>query len=630
MRMKPWPLSLTLLLLAILLLAAVPAYREPLLKVLHPVPPQEPKQADYEAVALANPTDPDIWLGYAAFAEEAESMRAVLSEGHLSGAAAATLLQTYGPAAKTTARVAHAKAAALQPDSPVYRLRHGICLLSASGDLTLAGASAPARRRSSSRPRPVGAAADRREAEQALLAARALAPGNAACDYFLAAVYFASRRELEALAAARSGAAKQSWSTYERELALGRWRLVDRLPAPLQARPALSGSALSGTVCLRYVGRSLLASADRYRQRGNHAEAIACQQCVVRLGYLMRTGAYSLMDGLLARAVTDLAAPVSLVPAADWAAARRISDREARVKRERQLRETATLGYLRAHGRADLAAAYVAETAAADAWDRASKDFSRRMMDTVMDRYFSGGVAIAAAVIAQAALLLLVAFLVGLAALLSRQWRHRGAGPEPTYPSWLVLLACALAPPLPVAAALTVSGLPLRVRTMAGLYVLAGACVLGVIAWLAGVGVLAGRHRAGLAAEQRPGRGRAYLAVLCSLMTPTLMAFALLGTVSLPLLTGAEAHARAAERRIASEGEVKHYGIGRVQESGESAPAPGASLPSRPGHAPVLADRVGRRPVPHRGVEALAGRLQRVPLVGRQGPQASRCRARNA
>lgn len=584
-RLRPWPLSGALMLLALLLLVALPPCRREAQELCGaPSQSRMPKQRDYEAVALAHPDDAGIWLGYAAFAQVAEAGR-TFARGGPPGAQWKELLDFHGPPARTTAQAAYARAVALQPASPAARLGYAISLT--AGELQCADRYGP-EGRVPVRPRTAAETASLRSAETTLLQAGDLAPGNAAVDYLLAWVYVADRRDAGAVAAAQHGAEKLAWSLYRQDLARGQWRLVDELGPGLDGRLGTTVGASLGkaTIHLREVAWMLATTALRERERGNDAAAIACLQCIVRQGYLMRLAACDSIEVMVAQAITEMAAPSGLVAPAQWAAAARIGDGEARVKRQKELRHAALGSYLRGHGRADLAAGYEQEVQQAELWRQKALAASREGLG----HPFGGAVPLAIALGLPAVLVVVMGLLLGFAGLVCRCWRYRAAGGVPTLGRWLMLLGFLVVPVLPLAVALSFGRLPSNLRTNLGLPLLLGALLVGLIGWQVGLILIVARHRAALSAAARPRRGRCYLLTSLALLPPTIAALALLFVLGLGGAGVTRAHDKAAERRLRIEGEVRFYDIAgqvaRERASKAAPPAPGAPLgaarPDRP------------------------------------------------
>ena len=348
--------------------------------------------------------------------------------------------------------------------------------------------------------------------------------------------------------------------------------------------------------CIRSLARMLVSMGDRYRASGDHRRAIAGYESAAQLGHLMRVNAYSLMDGLVALAVTKIAAPSSLVPVADRTAVGAIPDGDARVKRQNELRTNALASYLRGHGRADFASFYEQDSAAALAWQQAARTATSRQMGVFMDTYFGHGIATSFVVWVQCALFAVLALVVGLAALITRCWRHPVAGFQPTYRGWLVLLVLLALPGLLFGLLLDASGLSMQAWANKAQRAIPEACGLGLLMWLIGVGITARRRRAALSPEETPGKGRSFSAALRSLVAPTLAALVLLSVIGLWPLSGAENRTNAMYRAIADQGEVKYWGM-----SGEQGAMPkGTSRRSDTRTSRVLAADSPRAPVAKR------------------------------
>ncbi|MGE5532318.1 MAG: hypothetical protein ACM3VW_09405 [Bacteroidota bacterium] len=580
--MKPWRVTGILLLLTCLTLVAVPPLRRVLLIVAGSQNALQARQSVYEAIALQTPDDPQIWLGYAGIAQHFEWLRALSREWK--GTPVDVRASAYcWPPAKTTPRQAYLRAIELAPSSPAPRFRYALYLLSSSGDMNrpdeYPGLPQP-------EPLPVRTAEESANLEAArdvLVTCRTLASDNAACDYLLAYVYFAQRMDAEARAAARTGAGKPNWSAYQREATLASWQVFDRLSTAALARAGIAvGTDLSRMGHTRSVARMLSSLGNDYRARGQHSEAIACYEAIFRLGRLMRVNAYTLIDGLVAIAVTKIAAPTSLIPAADLKAARAITDADARVKRQDELRTNAFVTYLRQHGRPDLADFYQRDSAEATLWYQRCKIATKRDTAALYDTYFGPGIAVSFAVWVQTALFAVLTLIIGLAALTTRCWRRPIAGFQPTYHGWLALLLILVVPGVLFGLLFALSRLPIQHYWEKAACVIPLASVLGLAAWLIGVGHISRRRRATLPADGRPGKAQGFFASLRSLVPPTLSALLLLSAIGLWSLAGAEGRFNTMSRSIAEQGEVRYWGVdGEPANDAQTGHQGSAQLPDR-------------------------------------------------
>jgi len=560
--MRPWRVVGLLFLLSALILLCVPPLRHaiPFLANTTAGRAELPSQTEYEAVALAHPKDAEIWLGYASLAQRCEWMRSLLGT-------VPEVPQSCSRPAKTTAADAFARAVKLAPNAPAPRFHYALYLLGASGSLTRADeyASPPPE---PAEPHTAAQEANLQAAEDALIACRAMAPDNAACDYLLASTYYAQHDDEIAFAAAQRGAAKTLWTTYQREAALAQWKLFDNLPNSGRPRVSFQSTPDATTGArVRSVARILQAKAEKFRMSGDHRRAIVNCECIIRLGRLVRVNAYSIIDGLVAVAVTNIAAPGSLVPASEWAAAQAVPDSAARVKRIGDLRTEALASYFRRHGRADLAGFYEQESAAAAKWRQVAKTATSRQVGVLVDTCFGDGIAVSFAMWVQCALFAVLGLIVGLGAVVTRCWRRPVEGFGPTYGGWIALLVLSLLPGLLFALVVEVKGLPLQYWANPAMRIMPLAGGTGLLLWMVGVGVVAGRRRAGLSAEERPGRARSFSATIRALVAPTLAALVLLSVIGLSPMAGAEKRINTMYRTIAEQGEVQYWGIDTEQDA---------------------------------------------------------------
>lgn len=537
-----------LLAVAAVLLLAVPPLREAgidLLKMYVSSRSTFPAPKRREQIARAHPRDAEIWLGFAEFIRVQDKMTGIPGFAE--------------EPVQTSAEAAYEKAIELAPNSVAPRFRHALFYLEQAGSLDreqtgLAEAEPPQ-------------ADFLAKARLALWECREMAPENAACDYLLAWTYLAKHRDQEGFLLLRSALKKPGWSMYRAPTLEALLRLEEATDSPqlssIAAEAVDSYSQFPTFSFLRNLTQTLAALAEDFRAAGQHDQAILCYESGLRLGYLMRTQAYSIIEGLVGVAVSYIATgPLSAEQK------RKIEhstqDPEVRYQREREARVAKLDTYLRRHGRADLADFVASELEAGARWKEQCMKVSKQLITHFLRNYYAGGTLNCYGVWVMGGTLLALGILVGLVSLVVLYWRERPVASSWSYLQWLVLLGVCLLPGQIVAAALTLrlENIPQESWELFLWLWLPASWGAGVLLWLVGVLILSLRNRTQQPEAQRLGRARSYLASLRMLIPPTLAALVLLSVLSLwPVQRNWERFADQ-QRQIIIQGEVKYWGIG--------------------------------------------------------------------
>jgi tetratricopeptide (TPR) repeat protein len=554
--MRPVALTVVLLALAIVLVAAVPSVREGLKDVAASTVggASPPSRQALEKIALAHPNDATVWFGYAELTAGLDTWEAEAG-------------WSCGPPAKTTAADAYAKAIEPDPRSAPIHFRAALYHLSRDGGRVKLEPSAG---------QPPGVTLTETEAKefgtaQALLEeCRGLDPSNAACDYLVAWALLTGRRQAEAFAVLRDALGKDNWSLYEGEAGQAALRVLDdaRVAGPMRATYAWTTVGCSDGPAhsrLRDLARSLAELSKQFMYAGQHDQAIFCQTAIIHLGRLMRMHAHTMIEGLMGIAVTQIAAGPFLSEAdrqrARTASAGDAASREQVVK----LRTEGLTSYLRYHGRDRLADLYTQEVAAGETWRRDATRTTDRQMSAFVSGVAGGGVLNAGAAAMALIGMALIALVAGIASLAARSWRERKGLLQWHYSEWVLLLIVLVAPAqlaASVGTALAARG-DGKAWSAVGLLLIV-ATLAGVIAWLVAVIAVALRKHARLSVTERPGKGRALLAGLRAFVPSTIAALILLSVAFLPLVHRNSERETRRQETIMTQGEVQYWGIGRA------------------------------------------------------------------
>ncbi len=517
-------------------------------------------------IALSYPDDAGIWLAYAEaaatlsrFPEWADMDMSDLTPGMVQERRQVIALQ------------AHERAIELDPSSAAARFRSAMNYLFEAGFI---GRQEGYDEEDTPQPRSADESRNLRAGRKLLQECSEMAPENAAIDYQLVWTYVAEGRDEEALTIARDAMAKDQWNTYDREVLQSLWRLLEEAHAPEYRKNEYAYSLCSDYKVgwrIRSLARVLRGLGEKSRKSGEHEQAIVCYEAVAHLGHVMRVDAYHIIDGLTGIAISDLSVALLLTEeerAQIWEDVR--SEKEP-PEHWAQVAVPKMAEYLRAHGRPDLAAFYVAEAVARAKWrEQARKSIGRsHAQETLL--FYSRGMMNAVAVWVVTLAFLVLAALVAILSVFSLYWR----GPQPllkwSYIDWLMLLAICLVPGQ--AAALVVTyRLEELVREPAGSsygWLVVGGCS-GVV-WLVAVLIVALRKRAQQPSEQGFGRARTYLAALRLLIPPTLAALVLLSVVSFWPLCNAYERLNDEWRVIIDQGEASYWRIGTDATGPQSA-----------------------------------------------------------
>ncbi len=553
-------MTVILLVVTILLALAVPSLREALseraTQMRSTAQGMFPSPSEMAAIVAAAPEDARLHYAYA-LALSAETQ----SPGRLG--------PPQEPVTAEAVREAFGDAIALAPDDPAPRLSLAIFEIEQAQIERLPG-EAPATGE------PSGAPTDEQLERVRLVRAeldevRALDPGNALPDYLQAWTSLAEDRPEQARAAATRGAGKGHWTSYQAKGAEALLRLIDHANLPDELKPmAAITLSVSQThllaARLRSMARALRDHADMLRRQGDHEAAIANYESLLRMGHLMRVDAHELIDGLLAVAISSAA-----VSSDDWAPPNEAQRLEADTNLTKtDLRLPRFAEYLREHGRPELAAFAETEIVTGRHWKTLGRQLPGRMTDELVQDISGGPMMNAMAVLIATAIMLGLAALIGLLSLFARYWREPRTRVGWSHLQWLGLLALLVVPGqiggLAAARVVATRGMDASIVAI----ILPVAALIGAVAWIIAVLVLALRKRRLLAPEERLGGPRTVLRGLRAVVLPTLAALVLLcmpATLAIQhnLDAMAEKH-----RQLAVEGEVAYYGLQSDLEAVES------------------------------------------------------------
>ncbi|MCK4324373.1 MAG: tetratricopeptide repeat protein [Armatimonadetes bacterium] len=653
--MKTAKLTVILLAAAVMLLVAVPTLREVFADVYRtyglPGAQVLPTKAQYTKVAMEHREDLGIWLGFAA---AIDTPLAAISEAHV---------PHWGQSTTWTAGTAYEHAIVISPHSPAPYLRYALYLLANSGELGRKDIWSTEREDAPRRtPTQI---ANLRQAESLLKRARRLQPDNAACDYLLAYIYLAQHQDDQAHAALQAAVGKPHWNIADVEAATGLLRLMDGsgMPGILVATVAMGFHAVASPfrAPLKGLAGTLAHLGEQFRAQGRHQEAIVYYEATLHLGHILRTDAYSMIDGLVAIAITDITSgaflsaeqerqveedtPItedeaklswearmavmmghaghrdsnqvnelrqhSSVSEEEWEKAERWwHQTEERSNRMQQARVANFTAYLRQHGRTDLAAFYEADVKAANEWREEVKPTLNRSIRQTRAAFSRGPVRYSWVVWSQAAAFLALWVIVGLVSLGTRYWRQPHAYMRWSYWQWLLLLAIVIIGGQILATTSKFEMLEGAISVTDPVHFMAirASASIGIGAWLLGALAMTLVKRARQTREERLGKARTYLASLRTLLPPTLAAFMVLSVIGLWPLHENSQYWEREQRTMIEQGEVQYWGLGSASEEHTS------SLPCR------LAQKPGQRTTVPR---QLTGTCQPVRYLPYAHPPAS-------
>jgi len=618
--MKTAKLTVVLLAAAIILLLAVPtlrhaaweAYRRSRLSGTQVWPTQE----KLENIMQAHANSPQIWLGLA----QSINARKILSQYH------PRLGEEPPP---WTPEQAYQQAIALSPEAPAPYLRYALYLLANSGELGREEEGGVGRKEE---PRRTAAqTANLRQAEGLLQKARQLQPDNAACDYLLGYIYLAQHNDDQVFAALQAAVGKPYWNVANTEAVTATLALMDAASIPGTWAPRLANaqyahSELSILPKLCSYARTLVGLAEELRKQGKHERATVYYQATLHLGHVMRANAYSLVEGLVAVAATNMASTPFLSEAdrqeivkktpitedqeereraagalmdamlaqaehpeddafrkffreeakrdAAKSEAQRRQEEQAkrqRQERERRMQEARVANftdYLRRNGRADLASSYEADVEAAARWKERTSEVLDGIMGQMLATFYGGTLRHAWVVWSQAAAFLALCVIVGLISLGTRYWRQPRAYLRWSYWQWLLLLAIVIIGGQILATTTKFQMIDgtMSPTDMAYFIAIPVSAGIGIAAWLALALVLALRKRASQGNEVRLGKARTYLASLRTLLPPTLAAFMVLSVIGLWPLHENSQYWEREQRTMIEQGDVQYWELGSTSE----------------------------------------------------------------
>jgi len=567
-------LTVILLVLGIALLAVVPALRETALMIFHgrdigPILLGVTK-AQADAIVQQHPDDADLWLGYAELAahsvQMAESFATVRRMKESADPEVAELWsETDDLYAQDMAEMlgepwppdrAYQQAIALAPNSPPPLLRYALYLLAQT-------------RRADEAAEEARSAEDAQrllEVGELLQHAQELDAENAACDYLLAYLYLEQGQDEAAFAALRSGLARPHWRTGTAEATRAVIKLLDTASAPpmLKTTLALSTTTSVGDVAmaLRELARNLADRGEAFRKRERHAQAIFCFETVIHLGYIMRTDAYTIIDGLVGVAMTQIASRPFLTTEQSRQIEESAPIDEAPHKQKEAARTENLATYLRQHGRGDLARFYEADANAATAWKEEARAAIGQIMPWVLSAFIGGPMRYALVVWTQIAGILALWVLVGLISVAARYWREQRRAPPWTYWEWFVLLVAAVIGGQVLSVWTKVAALSGPESSLDSFFwAVPSSAGIGVALWLGLVLFISLKKRIGQPVEERPGKFRAYLASLRTMLPPTFAAFCIISVLGLYSFKANMDEWNQEQRIMIEQGEVHYWGI---------------------------------------------------------------------
>ncbi len=554
-------LTVILLVVGIAFLAAVPALRETALVLFrsgsetgHPFLGITKGQA--EAIVQQDPRDVDLWLGYAELGaysmEMAETFTMMKRMKEFSEPELTEILGEPWPPDR-----AYRQAIALAPNSPAPLLRYALYLLAQTRRADEAAEEA----------RPAEDAQRLLEVGELLQHAQELDSENAACDYLLAYLYLEQGQDEAAFAALRSGLARPRWRTGTAEATRAGAKLLDTASVHpiLKTTVALSATTSGHTVmaALRELSRNLADRGEAFRKRGHHAQAIFCFETVIHIGHIMRTDAYRIIDGLVGVAMTQIASRPFLTTEQSRQIEESAPPDEAVRKQKEAARAENLAAYLRQHGRGDIARVYEADANAAAVWKGKARAYAAQIMPRILSVFFGGPMRYTSVVWGQINLLLAIWILVGIVSVAMRYWREQRRVPPWTYWAWFVLLVAAVIGGQVLSAwskTAVLSGPEWSFESF--FWMVPSSAGIGVALWLGLVLWLTLRKRVGRPATEGPGKFRAYLASLRTLLPPTFAAFCIISVLGLYSFKANMEEWNREQRIMIEQGEVHYWGIG--------------------------------------------------------------------
>ncbi len=577
--MRAGRLTAILLVVGVALLAAVPALRETALMIFHgrdigPILLGVTK-AQADAIVQQHPDDADLWLGYAELAahsvQMAESFATVRKMKESADPEIAELwLETDEVSIQEMADMlgepwppdhAYQQAIALAPNSPAPLLRYALYLLAQTRRADEAAEEA----------RPAEDAQRLLEVGELLQHAQELDAENAACDYLLAYLYLEQGQDEAAFAALRSGLTRPHWRTGTAEATRAVVKLLDTASVhPMLKTTVALSAATSGftvTAALRELSRNLADRGEAFRKRGHHAQAISCFEAVIHLGHTMRTDAYTIVDGLVGVAMTRIVAQPFLTSEQGRQIEESAPTDEAVRKQKDAARAENLAAYLRQHGRGNLARVYEADVNAAAVWKRKVRAYTAQIMPRLLSLFFGGPMRYALVVWAQIAGILALWVLVGLISVAARYWHEAHPRATWSYWQWLFLLAIVVIGGQILAISTKFLMLADAISVADPVYFTAipVSAGIGIVGWLVVTLVMTLRKRARYSAEERPGKFRAYLASLRTLLPPTFAAFCIIAVLGLYSLRSNMEMFDQEQQAMIEQGEVHYWGIGEPE-----------------------------------------------------------------
>ena len=258
-------------------------------------------KAKVERVAQQNPQDPQMWLGFAECGASSQPPGAYTYRG---------MNPAYPWDQSWSPPDAYQRAIALAPNSPVLYLRYALHFLADWGSL---GRKEGWGAGIEEEPERTAAEMENlRQAERMLRRARRLDPANAACDYLLAYIHLARHQDKQAFAFLQEATSKPHWSLGRQAATKAVLRLLEATGSSslLLETHAINIEFANGhpiNAPLRSLALVLAGLGEQFRARGHHQQAILCYEAGVHLGHVMRRDAYTLIDGLVALAITPVA-----------------------------------------------------------------------------------------------------------------------------------------------------------------------------------------------------------------------------------------------------------------------------------------------------------------------------------
>ncbi len=568
-------LTVILLVVSIALLAVVPALRETALMIFHgrdigPILLGVTK-AQADAIVQQHPDDADLWLGYAEIAaysvQMAETFATVRKMKESADPEVAELWsETDELSAQDMAEMlgepwppdrAYQQAIALAPNSPAPLLRYALYLLAQT-------------RRADEAAEEARSAEDAQrllEVGELLQHAQELDPENAACDYLLACLYLQQGQDEAAFAALRSGLARPHWRTGTAEATRAVAKLLDTASVPplLKTTLAFSSTTSVGAVmeALRELSLDLADRGEAFRKRGHHAQAIVCFETVIHLGHIMRTDAYTIIDGLVGVSMTQIASRPFLTSEQSRQIEESAPIDEAPRKQKEAARTKNLAAYLRQHDQADLADLYETDMEAAAVWKEKARAYAAQIMPRLLSIFFGGPMRYTNVVWGQTSLLLAIWILVGIVSVAMRYWREQRRAPPWTYWEWFVLLVAAVVGGQVLSAWTKTAAMSGREWSFESFFwIVPSSAGIGVALWLGLVLFISLKKRIVRPVEERRGKFRAYLASLRTLLPPTFAAFCIIAVLGLYSLRSNMEMFDQEQQAMIEQGEVHYWGIG--------------------------------------------------------------------